>query len=611
MPDEDARSSPRIVPTLIAAAALAGVLLLARQGILRHPLGLDDASESRAGVVNAARGIETRGFLACGGLGTTDPLPVPAEEAIDARHPPLLAWTAVGLRAAFGLDHARAAVVAESLFVVVGALAVLSLARRRSGPVTALVAAFLFALAPLVATRGAGGAIAAYAAALAFAALLDIHVATRSPTSAAAMVAVSCAGALSGWSFVVDGAFLAVAGVILLRRAVLHPMTALAVASPFAAFAAVVAAMERTAGTAEVLGTRGLGDVAWGGWCALLERLASDLTPPALVVGIVALLADARRRPREGAIPLALLGSAIAIAAASHRIPFARAAADLRFAAPVALGCALAAGWIARRSFAAAALATCALVLVDLGGAPWNGAADAEAVDALSRAVRARVALGEAFATSFPRPAVLVAACERPVVAGVREVMEAERVVALADAARHPIRWLFADADDPEIEPVRAVGFERFAVERDGRILAFDLTRPTSPRPPRTVGTMRVVHVPQQGYRVETPAAPDAASWRIDVGGRSLGFDFAVSVDPSTKDVALPDRESLPERLYVRAVPIGKDGRPGTPCRELFVPTRGFANLRSRTMLLVPLGGALLAAFALAFGLAFPARKPG
>lgn len=601
-----------------ALAVVLLLLLFSRLPELRAPLGTDSASRSLAIPIAAARSFEARGMLESGLLQVSAPLPVSVPEGLVPSAPPLFAWGIFGVHRLFGLSFEVAARVVELAFVALAAVAVFSIASRRCGAVGAFVAGAYVALCPLTAEL-AGERAAGFGCSLAFASFVEAYLRRPRAWCLGGMIVAALAGALADWRCMLDGAVIAAFAAVRLRADVLRPATALSLTSPLWLGAAVLLAMERLCGTAKVLTQDGLWRTAGVRVEPLLEvgadewidrvcaNLAAGLMPAPLAVGAAGLAWFLVRRPRAALVPGALLAAAVLGsifgAPAAYRFP----EWQLRFAAPIALGAAVAVGSVVLRwRFGAVILASIFVVSV-LGGISPHGAEGAASVQALSRAAQRRVAFGEAWATSESDP-LATTVSQRPTLSAVHSKERLEEILAGLDAAVRPCRWWITRVSD-DTAPLRAELEERLESERDGELVAFDLTRPKGAAAPRVLQAAKPVDfalTPPRSLDFTYTSAPEAVSAVLEIGAEPLRPVAKVTIPVRSTHLEIPQNVVLGDSLYARLVELDAAGRPCAPFRETFVRLRGVKKLRSKVLLLVPLLGFGLALLAMLLDRAYP-----
>ncbi len=608
----------------VSLLALAAVTWVSRGAWIERPIGAGPSSAAIARAALAVSAFEARGLVASGGLTVPAPLPVPAEEGIRALEPPLFAWTALAVRRFTGASPIRAAALADALCLFLAVAGIYALATRRAGAVGGFVAGSFLAVTPLVVDAGAGEPRAGLAAGVLLAAALEWFLRRRSAALLAAVVAVSLLGSLAHATFLVDAAMAVAAAALVLRRDALRPGTLLALASPFVLGALVLAVMERLAGTASLLAETGLwrtGGIGFspietvtppgGPWVAL-DRIVHGVSPLVLVVGAAGYAGLVVRRFRTCAIPVALAASAFATFVLLAPRPEALPASLVRLVPPLALGCAVIAGWMRTRWSVGASLLAAALAVTLLGSASGTAAPEADRLEELGRAVRERVPFGEAFAWSGIELDAATAVCERPVLPLYRHDPQVARLVVDGGAAVRPVRWLFVSdvEDDPPLADFLGRLRSALPFEREGSVHAFRLSADAGPSGAEVSrGLLGSTWVPGRGFHLELPARDGVAQWRVEAGPWSMMSTQSAPIPAGGDSLAVPADYVPLERFWMRAVPIDATGAEGASTAEIFVRSRGLRKLRSRALALAPLLGLFLVLLVPLLHAGFPPRR--
>lgn len=601
--------------TAVALLLIALLAIVVRLPVLRHPLGLEASNTPLARAVCAAANYEARGFLASGGLPVVAPLPVQIEEAIAPGDPPLLAWTIYSIHFVSKLDFAFCGRIAECLFIAAAAFSIFTILVRRAGTVPAFTAAVFVVCCPMALSAGASELLVGFSCAALLAAAVDTYILKRTPLAAAAVAAAGALGSVGDYRFCIDAAAAAAVGLIYLRKDALRPGALLALLSPLFCSISVLAIGERLAGTASYLYHSNywfsggvplnvVSDLHFGEWLrAAAGHVVRECLPVPAVVGFFTVLWFLAARREAGAGLALLFISSVLCTSIGWGGAASVPAWQIRWAAPIAAGCAVAVGWVIPRwRFGAVLLATLFIIL--LFGSPGGGAPRcASELEALGRAARSRVAFGESFATAERFSEIVMAAARRPVITKIDERERGRALLDRASSALYPCRYFITI--DPTLQKdedtylSRASLVDEFAgrelLTKEGPVVICDFTKRRGASRPASRPAWDAI------YRYETRTLEFALpgrvvdSWNIEIAGRSLGREHAARLDAGVRSFKYDEGGKIPEKLYIQPVPFDAESRPAAePLPEIFLRTRTLRKLRSKVYLLFPAFVAIL-----------------
>lgn len=609
-----------------AFLAVVAFAVLARIPLWMHPLGFDRSSEALARAVCAARNFETRGFLASGGLPVLDPVPVSIGQAIAATDPPLLSWMVVAIRGWIPIDHDVAARTAEGLLVVLGAFFVWAMASRRTGAPGAFAAGSLVVLSPVTAEASGLPSLAGFVAFTGLACLLDAFHQNGRRAALLAIPLVSLIGAFGDFTFLFDACFFALAGLMILRRRAWDPLVMLALASPVLISVTTLALLERLAGTVTLLIEQKFwlteGAAADGRSGGFLRGALSNVIETqgvfTLFGGILALGFFTLRNRSQMAVPVVMAVGAIIGAVISYKAGALLPGSQIRLEAPVALGCALAIGWLSTRWRFGAMILAGAISITLLGTLTGASPRGSGVLEALGRGARMRVSFGEALAIPWERFRVCVmAACERPVVTVGNTEADAKHLVLHAPFATTPVALLVttAPADPPlqDLDSGRAIADALAGLitpVREGGLDWFSLQRGATSRPAPALDVQFQRSTGTLAFATNHTGA--AKPWTVFATKTSPAREPVVqlaTMDPSGRPTGQMDVPPMLQRetgACFYAVSEDASGA-GLRTKDEFARLRTLRKIKSRALWIPPSLAAVLLAFMLAWMITKPA----
>lgn len=626
---------------LLAFTIVIVLAVVARIPVLRHPIGLEPSNGSLARAICAARNFETRGFLASGGLPLVAPLPVTVEEALEARDAPLLSWMVYGTHRATGFDFALCARLVELGLTVAAALGLFILVLRRAGVTPAFTAAVFVVLCPMVASAAGSELLTGFTFSILAACALDAWVLRGSALAASAVVVFGALGALAEYRFCLDAAALAFAGFVYLRKDAFRPGALIVLLSPLALCLGSLAIAQRLAGTAVLLWNENywiagplpaiaMPEFQFGEWmsCITGNAIRELLIVPA-VTGFFTIVWYVASSRASGAGLMALLFTSALCTGVGWLGSCVNPAWQIRWAAPVAAGCAIAVGWMIPRWRFGAVLLSALFVILLLGSQLPGGPRRAAELEALGEVARARVPFGFALATSEEQPEIVMAVAERPVIANITEKSVLDRVRSRAARAVYPVA-AWASIDPMLLKDDAHYAGRRSVVEGlngSGRsVLAFGPVNycefPASAASARQAPAT-IFRYESRSLELALPAAESGGDWKITIGRSSLDAELAVVPEAVAKPAAgagapvsgdrrivkLPAAIQDAEKLYLIASPEKSPAAEDDVLPEKFLRLKTIRKIHSNLYYIFPLMTGLLALLALCGEIAWPRKS--